>query len=71
LNPKAISGGPAWVDSEHYDIVAKAPSAARPNLDEQMTMLRKLLADRFQLTFHREQKNCMSTSSQSQKAGQS
>ena len=56
LNPKAISGGPAWVDSEHYDIVAKAPSAGRPNLDEQMAMLRRLLADRFQLTFHREQK---------------
>ncbi len=56
LNPKAISGGPAWVDSEHYDIVAKAPSAVRPSLDEQMTMLRRLLADRFQLTFHREQK---------------
>jgi uncharacterized protein (TIGR03435 family) len=56
LNPKAISGGPAWVDSDHYDIVAKAPNEARPNLEEQMAMLRKLLADRFQLTFHREQK---------------
>jgi uncharacterized protein (TIGR03435 family) len=56
LNPRAIYGGPTWVDSDHYDIVAKAPSEARPNLDEQMSMLRKLLADRFQLTFHREQK---------------
>jgi len=56
LNPRAISGGPAWVDSDRFDIVAKAPSAVRPNLDEQMSMLRKLLADRFQLTFHREQK---------------
>jgi uncharacterized protein (TIGR03435 family) len=56
LNPRAISGGPAWVDSDRYDIVAKAPSEVRPNLDEQMSMLRKLLADRFQLTFHREPK---------------
>ncbi|MGO9258458.1 MAG: TIGR03435 family protein [Bryobacteraceae bacterium] len=56
LNPTAISGGPAWVDSDRYDIVAKAPNEVRPNLDEQMSMLRKLLADRFQLTFHREQK---------------
>src|SRR5580700_693658 len=56
LNPRAISGGPAWIDSDRYDIVAKAPSEVRPNLDEQMSMLRKLLADRFQLTFHREQK---------------
>jgi uncharacterized protein (TIGR03435 family) len=56
LSPQAISGGPAWVDSEHYDIVAKAPGEVRPTLDEQMAMLRRLLADRFKLTFHREQK---------------
>lgn len=56
LNPRAISGGPAWVDSEHFDIVAKTPGEPPPNLDQQMAMLRKLLADRFQLTFHREQK---------------
>jgi uncharacterized protein (TIGR03435 family) len=54
LNPHAISGGPAWVDSDRYDILAKAPGEVRPNLDEQMRMLRKLLADRFKLTFHRE-----------------
>src|SRR5262249_37679719 len=56
LNPRAISGGPAWVDSDRYDILAKTPGAARPNLDEQMSILRKLLADRFHLTFHREAK---------------
>lgn len=56
LSPKAISGGPAWVESDHYDILAKAPGEVRPTLDEQMAMLRKLLADRFKLTFHREQK---------------
>jgi uncharacterized protein (TIGR03435 family) len=44
------------VDSDHYDIVAKTPTDIRPNLDEQMSMLRKLLADRFQLTFHRGQR---------------
>jgi uncharacterized protein (TIGR03435 family) len=56
LNPRAISGGPEWIDSDHYDILAKAPGAARPNLEEQMSMLRSLLADRFQLKFHREPK---------------
>jgi uncharacterized protein (TIGR03435 family) len=56
LNPQAISGGPDWADSDCYDIVAAAPNEARPNLDEQMSMLRKLLTDRFKLTFHREQK---------------
>jgi uncharacterized protein (TIGR03435 family) len=56
VSPQAISGGPAWVESERYEILAKAPNDVRPNLQEQMAMLRALLADRFKLTFHREQK---------------
>jgi uncharacterized protein (TIGR03435 family) len=54
LTPRAISGGPAWTDADRYDILASTPGDIQPNLDEQMTMLRKLLTDRFQLTFHRE-----------------
>ena len=56
LFPGAISGGPAWIDSDLYDILAKTPGDVRPSRDEQMSMLRKLLADRFNLTVHREQK---------------
>lgn len=56
LNAKTISGGPAWVDSERYDIVAVTPGEVQPNHDEQMAMLRALLAERFQLRFHREGK---------------
>jgi uncharacterized protein (TIGR03435 family) len=56
LNPRTISGGPAWVESDHYDIVAVTPGEVRPNHDEQMSMLRNLLKERFKLTFHREQK---------------
>ena len=53
---RAISGGPEWIDSDHYDIVAATPGEAKPTLDEQMSMLQKLLTDRFDLTFHREKK---------------
>jgi uncharacterized protein (TIGR03435 family) len=56
LNPHTISGGPGWVDSDHFDIVAVTPGDVRPTHDEQMAMLRTLLTDRFKLTFHREQK---------------
>jgi uncharacterized protein (TIGR03435 family) len=56
LNPRTISGGPGWIESEHYDILAVTPGEVRPTHDEQMSMLRTLLADRFKLTFHREQK---------------
>ena len=56
LNPRTILGGPGWMDSDHYDILAVTPGAVRPTHDEQMSMLRNLLAERFSLTFHREQK---------------
>jgi len=56
LNPRTISGGPGWIESDHYDIVAVTPGEVRPTHDEQMSMLRNLLTDRFKLTFHREEK---------------
>jgi uncharacterized protein (TIGR03435 family) len=56
LTPRAISGGPDWAGTDRYDVLAVTPGELQPNTDEQMTMLRKLLADRFQLTFHRESK---------------
>ncbi len=56
LTPSAISGGPGWIETDGYDILAKTPGEARPSLDQQMAMLRSLLADRFKLSFHREQK---------------
>jgi uncharacterized protein (TIGR03435 family) len=56
VSPRAISGGPGWVESDHFDILAITPGDVRPTHDEQMKMLRNLLSDRFRLTFHREQK---------------
>src|ERR1700689_4952400 len=49
LTPRAVSGGPEWVDSDRYDILAEAPGQVRPTMDEQMAMLRKLLSERFNL----------------------
>ena len=51
-----ISGGPAWTDSDLYNILAATPGDDRPSVDEQMLMARKLLEDRFNLAFHREKK---------------
>jgi uncharacterized protein (TIGR03435 family) len=44
--------GPAWIDSERYDIVANVPGGA--TADQLNVMLRNLLADRFKLVVHRE-----------------
>ena len=58
-----LSGGPAWIGAERYDIEAKPPASslsshssppyrkAPPN-DEQRRMLQSLLIGRFQLKYH-------------------
>ena len=46
--------GPEWLQSEHFDILAKADSpVAEPQLK---LMMQALLADRFKLSFHRQNK---------------
>jgi uncharacterized protein (TIGR03435 family) len=49
-----IVGGPGWLGSERYDITAKPEGAATS--DQVKLMTQALLADRFQLKFHRETK---------------
>jgi uncharacterized protein (TIGR03435 family) len=49
-----ITGGPAWLESDRFDIVAKAPPDA-PR-DTLFVMLQSLLAERFKLAIHREDK---------------
>jgi len=49
-----ISGGPNWLDSERFDIVAKVPEGAAK--EQVRVMLQNLLAERFKLTLHRESK---------------
>src|SRR5580704_17581476 len=49
-----ISGGPQWSDSDLFDIEAKAAGPA--TVDQLRLMVRALLADRFHLKIHREQK---------------
>jgi uncharacterized protein (TIGR03435 family) len=52
----AISGGPNWIDSDHYDIEAKA-SDGNLTFDEMRPMLQALLEERFQLKVHTEKKD--------------
>jgi uncharacterized protein (TIGR03435 family) len=55
VQPFQISGGPDWINSQRYDIEAKADGSPS---GKQMTgpLLQALLADRFKLTLHRETK---------------
>jgi bla regulator protein blaR1 len=54
LKPHQIEGAPAWLESERYDITAKAEGST--GRDDLKLMIQGLLADRFELTFHRETK---------------
>jgi uncharacterized protein (TIGR03435 family) len=56
VHPRQISGGPGWLDSDKYDITAKPDIPGTPSARQSKMMMRKLLADRFGLEFHREQK---------------
>lgn len=46
--------GPGWLDDDRYDIVAK--TAGQESVERQRVMMQTLLAQRFNLTFHRETK---------------
>ena len=50
----ALTNGPAWLGSDRFDVVAKATQTASP--DEMRRMLQTLLADRFKLIVHTEEK---------------
>ena len=49
-----ISGGPAWMLSNKFDITAKAAGGATLGQKELMPLVRALLTDRFKLKTHTE-----------------
>lgn len=51
LKPFEISG-PPWIESEHYDVLAKIPEGA--SKEQVPAMLQNLLAERFRMTMHSE-----------------
>jgi uncharacterized protein (TIGR03435 family) len=54
VKPYQVSG-PDWMSTERFDILAKIPDGAAN--DQVPEMLQALLADRFKLTIHRENKD--------------
>jgi len=52
VGPNQIVGGPDWLESDRFEIIAKADGS--PASRTLMQMLQTLLADRFHLALHRE-----------------
>jgi uncharacterized protein (TIGR03435 family) len=56
IHARQIIGAPAWLESDKFDILAKPDAEGIPNRKQIDIMMQKLLADRFKLKFHHEQK---------------
>jgi uncharacterized protein (TIGR03435 family) len=56
VHPKQIVGGPAWMESDKFDVTGKPDTPGIPNVPQLQMMIQKLLADRFQLAFHKDKR---------------
>ncbi len=56
VHPQQIAGGPPWLEMEKFDVTGKPDTPGIPSIKQLKTMVQKLLADRFALTFHRDKK---------------
>jgi uncharacterized protein (TIGR03435 family) len=56
IHGRQVTGGPSWMETDRYDILAKPDAPGVPNAEQLRSMVQKLLAERFGLKFHKEQK---------------
>jgi uncharacterized protein (TIGR03435 family) len=54
VDSEAVFGGPTWLDQARFDVIAKAPVTSVEA--DRALMLRALLADRFKLVTHKDEK---------------
>ena len=56
LHARQVTGLPDWAGTQKYDLDGKPDGEGQPNDARWKTMIQKLMADRFLLTFHHEKK---------------
>ena len=56
IHIQQLTGGPGWLETEKFDITAKPEQPGIPDATQLRTMVQKLIAERFKLTFHGEKK---------------
>jgi uncharacterized protein (TIGR03435 family) len=56
VEPDVVIGGPSWLNTDRFDIIARAASPAASQ-EALQAMLQALLADRFKLEIRHEQKD--------------
>ena len=56
VHPDQVVGGPAWLRTEKFDILAGPETEKRPSSDQMKAMVQQLLVERFHVVMHHEQK---------------
>ena len=56
VHPDQVVGGPEWLRTEKFDILADPETEKRPSSDQMKAMVQQLLVERFHIVMHREQK---------------
>jgi uncharacterized protein (TIGR03435 family) len=56
VHPDQIVGGPEWLRTKKFDILADPETEKRPSSEQMKVMVQQLLVERFHLVMHHEQK---------------
>lgn len=56
IHPLQIVDGPEWFSTEKFDVVVQPNLPGRPSTAQMRSIVQKLIADRFTLTFHHAQR---------------
>ncbi len=56
VHRQLVTGGPAWLMSTLYDVKAEPEAEGQPSDQQWKEMVRTLLRDRFQFSYHRQQR---------------
>ena len=55
VHPEQVVGGPEWLRTKKFDILADPETEKRPSSDQMKAMVQQLLVGRFHLVMHHEQ----------------
>jgi len=56
LHERQVSGGPAWMSTDKFEIAIKPDTPGQPSIQQMKTLFQKALVDRFQFKFHTEKR---------------
>ncbi len=57
VNAGQVVGGPEWLRTQKFDVLADPETEDRPSSDEMKAMVQQLLLERFHLVIHQDKKN--------------